>query len=391
MKREVGERGSRARRGAAALAAVATILLALPWLALSGCAVRVPRSLTVSIPAPAGKLEGALYLPDGRGPHPGVVIVGGAYHDSRLDYVSDARFLASHGIAVLTYDKRGTGGSDGRLAEASFDHLAFDAAAAARYLRARAEVDSTRVGLWGVGEGGWVAPLAAVYDSVATFLVLVSAPVVSPLDQLSYQRTEELAARGMKRTDAEAQTRLRRRIWEFWMAPPGSGTTSSDSLRRAFEAATKRPWFAAAVESRDLPETLIPDEGMGAVNHPARAWLAKDMPAFWSLRHDPIGILERVRVPILAIYGDQDRDVPVVESVVNFQAALGRAYNRRGIIRPFRGADHALNVRSGPGLLAKVEPAPGYRDTVVAWLGRVAGAGAARAVTAPDSRASSPR
>ncbi|HEY6572809.1 MAG TPA: hypothetical protein VI198_05770, partial [Candidatus Eisenbacteria bacterium] len=159
------------------------------------------------------------------------------------------------------------------------------------------------------------------------------------------------------------------------------------SRRRAFDSARKRPWFAGAVESRDLPETLIPDEGMGAVNHPARWWLAKDMPAFWSLQHDPVGILERVRVPILAIYGDKDRDVPVVESVVNFQAALGRGYNRRGIAYPFRGADHSLHVRSGFGLLARIEPAPGYRDTVMAWLGRVTGSRPA-AAAAPGTGSS---
>jgi len=355
-------------------------LLLLTPLAIAGCAIRVPRSLTVSIPGPAGRLEGALFLPDGPGPHPAIALVHGARHDSRLDYVQNARFFATHGIAVLTYDKRGTGGSVGVLGEANFDFLANDAIAAARYLRARPEVDSTRVGLWGIGQGGWIAPLAAAHDSAIAFVVIVSAPVVSPLDQLTYQRTEQLVAHGLKRHDAEAVARLRRRIWEFWLSPAGSGSPPSDSLRRAFERARKRPWFAEAVESRDLPETLIPDEGMGSVNHPARWWLAKDMPSFWSLRHDPIGILERVRVPILAIYGEKDHDVPVVESVVNFQAAVGRGYNRRAVALPFRGADHSLNVRSGPGLLAKIEPAPGYRDTVMAWLGRVAGAGPAAAV-----------
>lgn len=361
----------RTRCPLAPAAAVAALFLST-LTAFAGCAIRVPRSITVSIPSPAGRLEGALFLPDGPGPHPGIALVHGSPYSSRLDYVQDARFFASHGFAVLAYDKRGTGGSDGVLADANFDFLAHDAIAAARFLRARPEVDSTRVGLWGVGQGGWIAPLAAAHDSAIAFVVVVSAPVVSPLEQLTYQRAEQLVARGMTRHEAEAVARLRRRIWQFWLAPPGTGSASSDSLRRAFDSARKRAWFAAAVESRDLPETLIPDEGMGAVNHPARWWLAKDMPTFWSLQHDPVGILERVHVPILALYGENDRDVPVVESVVNFQAAVGRGYNRRAIAYPFRGADHSLNVRSGPGFLAKIETAPGYRDTVMAWLGRVA-------------------
>ena len=384
VRGEIPDAGRRCARAVAS-----TTLLLLTLVTVAGCAIRVPRSLTVSIPGPAGRLEGALFLPDGPGPHPAIVLVHGSRHDSRLDYVHEARFFATHGIAVLAYDKRGTGGSEGVLEEANFDFLAHDAIAAARYLRARPEVDSTRVGLWGIGEGGWIAPLAAAHDSAIAFVIVVSAPVVSPLEQLAYQRSEQLVARGVTRHDAEAVARLRRRIWEYWLAPAGTGSASSDSLRRAFDSARKRAWFAEAVEARDLPEVLIPDEGMGSVNHPARWWLAKDMPSFWSLRHDPIGILERVRVPILAMYGDKDRDVPVVESVVNFQAAMGRGYNRRGIAYPFRGADHSLNVRSGLGLLAKIEPAPGYRDTVLAWLGRVTGsrpAGAAAPGPASSNR-----
>lgn len=339
-------------------------------LLVAGCAVRVPRNVGVSIPGPAGGLEGSLFLPDGTGPHPAIVLIHTARENSRLDYSQEARYFAAHGVAALAYDKRGTGGSAGDLGASDFAFLAQDAVAAARFLRARSDIDSTRVGYWGMGQGGWVAPLAAEHDTVAAFVVLVSAPVVTPLEQTMVQRTEELAAKGLDKGTAETIARLRRRIWDYWLSPLGSGTAVSDSLHDAFRTATKRPWFAGAVVSHDLPESLIVDEGMGSKEHPARWWFKDDMPTFWSLRHDPVGVLMRVRAPILAVYGDEDRVVPVVESVVNFQAALGRSYNRRGVVRTFRGADHAMLVRQGAGLLTKIELAPGYRDTVTAWLDR---------------------
>ncbi|HET9951810.1 MAG TPA: alpha/beta hydrolase [Candidatus Eisenbacteria bacterium] len=339
-------------------------------LLVAGCAVRVPRTVGVAIPGPAGKLEGSLFLPDGRGPHPAVVLIHTARENSRLDYLQEARYFATHGVAALAYDKRGTGGSAGDLGAANFAFLAQDAEAAARFLRARTEIDSSRVGYWGMGQGGWVAPLAAARDTTAAFVVLVSAPIVTPLEQTMVQRTEELAAKGLDKGTAEAIARLRRRIWDYWLSPLGSGTAVSDSLHQAFRRAATRPWFPGAVVSHDLPESLIVDEGMGPEEHPARWWFKGDMPTFWSLRHEPVGVLMRVRAPILAVYGDQDRVVPVVESVVNFQAALGRAYNHRGVVRTFRGADHAMLVRRGAGLFTKIEPAPGYRDTVMAWLGR---------------------
>jgi pimeloyl-ACP methyl ester carboxylesterase len=357
-----------------ALGRAAIALLALLTLA-PACAIRVPRSVGVTIRGPAGRLEGSIFIPDGRGPHPGIVILHSAREDSRLDYLQEARFFAEHGIAALTYDKRGTGGSEGDLDDANFEFLAGDAVAAARFLRARPEVDSARVGYWGSGEGGWIAPLAATYDTSAAFVVMVSAPVVTPLDQTRYERAEELIARGIDRKDADAIAALRRRIWEYWLAPAGSGSAASDSLRRAFEKAVKRPWFPAAVVAHDLPESLVVDEAMAMNVHPARGWFAGDMPAFWSLRHDPVAVLRRVRSPVLAIYGDEDREVPVAPSVANFRAAKGRDSERRGAARIFQGADHAMRVTRGAGLFTKIESAPGYRDTTLAWLARVIRAG----------------
>ena len=354
-------------------AAATNVAVAVAGLAmacgLTACAVRVPRSVGITIPGPAGALAGSLVLPDGRGPYPAMVIVHAARRNGRLDYLQDARFYATRGIAVLTYDKRGTGGSAGDLSVANFEFLARDAMAAARALRSRPEIDSTRIGYLGVDQGGWIAPIAAALDSMSAFLVLVSAPVVSPLEQRAVARRAELVAKHVRPEDAEAITRLRARIWDYWISPQGSASASSDSLHKAFAGAQARAWFPAAVVSRDLPESLIVDEGMGADEHPARWWFRDDMPAFWSLRHDPAAVLRRVRAPILAVYGADDRTLPVAASLANLHAAAGA----RASVRTFEGADHDMLVWRGAGLLRKIGPAPGYRDAIVAWVKHVRG------------------
>jgi uncharacterized protein len=68
-----------------------------------------------------------------------------------------------------------------------------------------------------------------------------------------------------------------------------------------------------------------------------------------------------VSQPLLAVYGTQDRFVPVVQSSRELEAALERAGNQSFAIRFFAGADHGLLVDDG-GF------APGYLRTMVGWV-----------------------
>ena len=67
-------------------------------------------------------LSGTLLLPESRGPHPAIVLAHGSGAQDRNGYLANIRFmadhLARHGIAVLTFDKRGSGRSTGDWASA---------------------------------------------------------------------------------------------------------------------------------------------------------------------------------------------------------------------------------------------------------------------------------
>ncbi|WP_158850806.1 alpha/beta hydrolase family protein [Saccharothrix deserti] len=82
-------------------------------------------------------LAGSLTLPDRGAPVPGVVMVGGAGpsdRDNGTHFPAIRRHLVDAGIAVLSYDKRGVGGSSGDWLDATMDDLASDAAAALDFL-----------------------------------------------------------------------------------------------------------------------------------------------------------------------------------------------------------------------------------------------------------------
>lgn len=118
------------------------------------------------------------------GPVPGVVLVHGAGHGSRESLIEMGRALASGGVAVIIYDKRTTGYS---VLARDYEVLAQDAIRAADLLATAPGVDPDRIGILGFSEGGWVAPTAVAAASQRfAFLVLVSAPIVSPLEQASW-------------------------------------------------------------------------------------------------------------------------------------------------------------------------------------------------------------
>ena len=114
-----------------------------------------------------------LTLPDGPGPHPGVVLVHGlgATHDMMLPQYE--QHFAAAGIATLAFDYRNTGASDGQPRQhVSTREQPDDVAAALEHLKSRPEVDGGRTGLWGTSLGGMnVLRVAAARDDVAVAVV----------------------------------------------------------------------------------------------------------------------------------------------------------------------------------------------------------------------------
>ncbi|MET8995413.1 alpha/beta hydrolase [Amycolatopsis sp. NPDC004169] len=139
-------------------------------------------------------LHGTVVAPPGGTKLPGLVMVHGSGAHSRDDYRDQAEAFARQGIATLIYDKRTEGYSQ---FERSYATLADDALAAVSALRKRSGVDPARVGVWGLSEGGWVAPLAASRSSDVAFVVTLGANGVEPARQQSWAVENQLRRLGM--------------------------------------------------------------------------------------------------------------------------------------------------------------------------------------------------
>ncbi|MFB9690628.1 alpha/beta hydrolase family protein [Amycolatopsis plumensis] len=139
-------------------------------------------------------LHGTVVAPPGGTKLPGLVMVHGSGAHSRDDYREQAEAFARQGIATLIYDKRTDGYSQ---FERSYSTLADDALAAVSVLRKRSDVDPARVGVWGLSEGGWVAPLAASRSSDVAFVVTLGANGIEPSRQQAWAVENQLRQLGM--------------------------------------------------------------------------------------------------------------------------------------------------------------------------------------------------
>jgi uncharacterized protein len=262
-----------------------------------------------------------------------VVAVHGASEGERGWYLYRHlhELLPPAGIGVLTFDRRGDGESTGEPSRGQFETQADDALAFGEAL------DVEQFGIWGISQGGWVGPVAAARSGRVAFLVLLASTGVTPAAQMRYAVGEQIRRSGFGEADAERAVELRARA-EHWIR-----TGERDDLDAALAAAAREPWWSLAF----LPDALP----AGADTEPARRELAAEM------LFEPEPVFERVAVPTLLFYGDDDSWTPVEPSI----AAWRRA----------RGDDVDIVVLPGTGhepKLADGAVSPAYERKLVEWL-----------------------
>ncbi len=164
------------------------------------------REETVTFAAPSGEqLVGLLRRPDHPGPYPAVVQGPGwlGLKDAKL-YVPYHEAFTAAGYAVLIFDYRGFGDSEGDRRVVSPTRQLQDLAAAVTYLAGHREVDASRMGVFGSGgTGGGNAILLAASDPRINCAVS-QVPVADGADWLRRMRSDDGAWNlFLKRVDAD--------------------------------------------------------------------------------------------------------------------------------------------------------------------------------------------
>jgi len=301
------------------------------------------RKIEVSYPGGAEgiTMAGELTLPPEGIPIKQAVILvsgsGGQDRNSELGELINHRpflvlsdFLTREGVAVLRYDDRGIGASTGSFSGATTADFAQDAAAALSFLSTQPELKDAHFGIIGHSEGGLIAPMVAAERKDLDFVVLLGAPGI-PSDTLMLM-----------------QSRL---VQESMGAPPSLIERNLKPIRKAYAYINGHPGLEEAelreelieifrASIKDLPKPLqdaIQDEDAFArqqVGTLSNIWFR------YFLSFDPEPYLQQLTVPVLALNGDLDTQVPSQINLDTIAKHVGSNGNADMTIVAMPGLNH---------------------------------------------------
>lgn len=235
---------------------------------------------SISYESEGVNIAAELWLPEGAGPHPAVVMAHGS-GKARKEYGNSmAEHFAKQGYAVLTHDKRGVGGSGGvyvermNASEKNLTLLAKDISAGIDFLKKRPDIDGHQIGLWGWSQAGWIIPIVTVLQENIKFAILLSGPTVTVGEENVYSK---LTGDGSQ----------------------DSGLTSEEMSAKLKEAGP--------------------------------------------FGFDPVPYLKQMDMPALWLLGDNDQSIPIPETVKILDNLIGN-YKREFSYKLYPGAGHGLRV-----------------------------------------------
>jgi len=334
------------------------------------------REVRYSSRASGIRLAGTLTLPRTPGKHPAILLISGSGAQDRDETVAGHRpflVLADHltrrGYAVLRVDDRGAGQSTGDVLAAGLEDLAADVQAGLDYLRTVPEVDSGRIGLMGHSEGGFVAPLVAATDPRIAFVGLLAGPAAPGRGLLVAQR----AALGRASGEDEARRRVDSLLIENIFAVLDT-RPAAESLEARVSSAITAWQSTLPPADRTIAESLLSGRTPAQDSASLALWQTRWFKSIY--HHDPRPLLEGLRVPVLAVYGELDLQVPPAQSAPELERAF--AGPRSGLLTLVRlpGVNHMLQpARTGRmEEYATIEQtlAPEVLAALDQWLARVA-------------------
>jgi dienelactone hydrolase len=262
-------------------------------------------------------LAGTLILPARGGRHPVVIVTPGDYGTNRDQLRMWAHNFTTQNVGALIFDARGGGESTGQVNSSSFSDLANDVLAGVQVLKARADINPKQIGLFGFSNSCFFVSLAASRSQDVAFLIMQSLSGVPGVEQETFRAETQLRVDGFPDTDIKKASDFMRLKYE--VARTGKGWTELQSI---IEKARGEAWLGYTAPPNNLERLQQTYQAI--------------------MTYDPIPALEKLHIPILAMWGGKDTFLPVPRTVVRFKGAMAKAGSKNYVIKIYRNGSHSL-------------------------------------------------
>jgi hypothetical protein len=230
--------------------------------------------------------------------------------------------LSGNGIAVLRYDKRGIGSSEGDYHTATTFDFADDALAAVDYVKSLSQLGAEKIVVIGHSEGGMIAAIVANRSNDVDGVVMLAAPAIRGDDLMCAQIAYACRMANLSIVQTGKQLGLARECYRTLVEHPDNN------------------------EAIPLIEALIAANTVASVDQVAlfARVAAQKITSDWYrtfLSYDPRPALQALRCPVLALHGLNDRQVMAADQLPEMRAALALSASDYSVVE-ISGVNHIL-------------------------------------------------
>lgn len=311
---------------------------------------------------------GTITKPAGDGPFPTVILISGSGPQDRDGTIFGhktlwvlADYLTRNGYAVLRYDERGVGMTNGNFQSASSSDFVEDINFAIKHLVFEKYIDSDRIGLIGHSEGGLVAAMTAAQNDEVDFIVSLAGPGQKGSEILSYQLKRNSANMGLSKDGKEKMN--------AFLDQMISQVQKQEKMDNQLEFVQKRSTSFFSKLTDEDKQLLGGNDRMFAFsifNQFYNPWMKE------FLTTDPVDYWKQVDVPVLAINGGRDKQVVAKPNLSAIKTALKEGGNEDYTVKRVWFTNHLLQKSwSGEAseyALIETTIEPKVLDKIVDWL-----------------------
>jgi hypothetical protein len=280
------------------------------------------------------KLAGTLTIPEGEGPFPAVILITGSGSQNRNEELMGhkpfwviADNLSRNGVAVLRYDDRGVGQSQGTPLNATSADFADDVEGAFSFLRTKNDIDPQRIGLAGHSEGGFIAPIVASRNPAVAFIVSLAGPGVTGEMILNRQNQDINLASGADAREVKKGISINKKLFAVLKSEPDN-TKAETRIAEVYKK--------ELIKEKRSPEEI--DQALkqlnGSMSPVSYNWLR------YFISTDPAPFWKKVKCPVLALNGEKDLQVAAGQNLPAIEKAIKSGGNREVTIMALPDLNH---------------------------------------------------